>query len=776
MLRRSCGPALLAAIFAMVSLGTVAAAPPEAKRTYIVTLSVTDAGKALRTAVKRGRQRMRRRAARTTDTTNRLQSAHGFQARHRYTSAISGFSARLTPHQAARIARDPNVAEVRPARRFRISSQVLPVGMTRTRATLSGGPRPDVDVDIAVLDTGIGPVGGNELNVQGGLNCSGDGLDEDAWEDLFPSRHGTHVAGIAAARDNGVGAIGVAPGARLWSVRVFRATGYGDESTIICGLDWVVATRSGTPPAGSRPIDVINMSIQGPRVVGQPEECGVGGDGDPIHVAVCSAYAAGITTVVAAGNDAGNAAAVSPAGYDQAITVGAINDYDGRDGERANSDCGFQSGEKDDHYASYSNWGGDVDIVAPGTCVVSTYPSADGDATQRLTGTSMATPHVTGAVARYLATHPGTSPETMRRLVRAAGRLNWELKSDPDYSGVSDSNAPHRLLDVRALMGGTYVRPWIFPAHATMGGDTTSRRFRLDVQRYGGYSGDLTLEVTGLPGDVATASYDPGATLSGLSGLGTTMTLALQPNGADFDGTVRIRAEGPAGVPAGGRDLHLLVDQTGPRIDGPRVRVVGGRRALGRGSKATVRVAWSAKDSLTKVKRNALERRIGNRPWKHVAGGPSRAHAQAEMKPGRSYRFRVRSTDTLGNQSTAKVALRLSVRDSASARIVRPAGGWSTKSSPRAIGGSLLSSNTTSAALLTTFDGVGVAIVAPLGPTRGKIRVRIDGGAWTSVDLNASRFAPRRVVYSRKRKAGVHTVEIRVQSGAAAIDALIITR
>ena len=79
--------------------------------------------------------------------------------------------------------------------------------------------------------------------------------------------------------------------------------------------------------------------------------------------------------------------------------------------------------------------------------------SETGDVTKRMTGTSMAAPHVTGAVARYLASHPGTPPGVVRDIVRGAGRLDWEIESDPVWSGVADPDDPHRLLDVAALNG-----------------------------------------------------------------------------------------------------------------------------------------------------------------------------------------------------------------------------------------------------------------------------------------------------------------------------------
>jgi len=298
-------------LMALVPLSTFAASgdePGSARRNYIVTLKVADAGKAIAPTGRDARSRIRRRAAATRTATDRLTRSHGFRTGHRYSSAISGFSARLTSRQAQRLQRDSKVTSIRPARRYKVASQVVPTGIKRSKAAPSGGPRPDVDADIAVLDTGIGPVGNGELNLQGGINCSGDSLGPNAWQDVYNSKHGTHVAGTAAARDNAIGTVGVAPGARLWSVRVFRSNGFGDEASIVCGLDWAVSTHGPGAPPGTQPIDVINMSIQGPRPTGAPEACVGASDPDAIHAAVCTAHAAGITIVVAAGNDATNAA------------------------------------------------------------------------------------------------------------------------------------------------------------------------------------------------------------------------------------------------------------------------------------------------------------------------------------------------------------------------------------------------------------------------------------------------------------------------------------
>jgi subtilisin len=768
--RKTGGLLLVAALLIVATFGSAAAAPTSPARDYIVTLDVADAVTPLRTAGRRGRQRMRARADATREATRRLTRSHGFRVGHRYSAAVAGFSARLTPAQAARLGKDASVAHIRPARQFRIASQVVPSGMERTRAIRSGGPHADVDADIAVLDTGIGPVGGGELNIAGGINCSGDGLADNAWDDRFSSHHGTHVAGIAAARDNDIGSIGVAPGARLWSVRVFSAGGFGTEATIICGLDWVVATHSATPPPGSHPIEVVNMSLQGPRQPGGPDVCGVATDPDLMHVALCSVHAAGITTVAAAGNSASSVSNVSPAAYDQVITVGAVNDYDGRGGSLGSA-CEFWKHEEDDRYAGYSNYGNRVDIVAPGTCVRSTQPSSGGDQTRLLSGTSMASPHVAGAIARYLADHPGIGPEAMREIVRAAGRLDWVTSSDP-----VGRSAALRLLDVRALNGAALVRPWVSPAKVSLGVDQDSRTVRVDIQRYGGFGGDVTLDVTGLPNGVTDSKYDPGRTLSGRSQLGATMKLKSAPGSDDFNGTVRVRARGPGGEPTGGRYLSLVNDRNGPAVSGLSARIRSGRRALGPNNRASVRLRWNVTDVGGSVAAGKLQQRVRKGKWKTIARGPGARAATTTVTPGKTVTFRVSATDGAGNKSTSSIDTRLSVRDSSGSKITRASGNWTNKASRKAIGGSVVRSTQADATLTSAFEGTGVAIVAPLGPGRGKLRVRVDNGAWSTITLKQGQVAHRRVVYSRVLEPRSHVIEVRRVTGRPAVDALLISR
>jgi len=243
---------------------------------------------------------------------------------------------------------------------------------------------------VAVLDTGIAKH--RELNIKGGKACVGSGYGDGYG-------HGTHVAGTIAAKDNTRGVVGVAPGARLWAVKVLNNSGGGSWSSVICGLDWVYAHRT--------MIDVVNMSFGGDATAEDQNPCGE--TTTPLHKAICRVVNKGdIPVVVAAGNEHKDADAVVPATYEEVITVSAFTDLDGKPGGEGVSTCTTDS---DDTFAPFSNYGEDVDIAAPGVCIRSTWRNGK---YMSLSGTSMATPHVTGAVALYVAKNPAATVVDVR--------------------------------------------------------------------------------------------------------------------------------------------------------------------------------------------------------------------------------------------------------------------------------------------------------------------------------------------------------------------------
>jgi len=350
---------------------------------------------------------------------------YGARVGHVYRHALKGYSAILSSDRIAALRADPNVAAVAPDLPVHAFVQTLPTGINRIdgelSSTVSGNGSGVVNVDIAIIDTGIS-TSHPELNVVGGTNCvGGPSFNDD-------NGHGSHVAGIAAARDNADGVVGVAPGARLYAVKVLNSAGSGSVSQIICGIDWVTA-RAGT-------IEVANMSLGGSSFFGAFSGCN--SNFDPMHPAICRSVQAGVTYAVAAGNSAMDANTFIPATYSQVITVSALADFNGLPGGGAAATC---RADVDDTFANFSNFGADIDIIAPGVCILSTYL---GGGYNSLSGTSMASPHVAGAAALYKANNPGATPAQVKTALQNAGNLNWNDVDDPDPT-------KERLLNVDAF-------------------------------------------------------------------------------------------------------------------------------------------------------------------------------------------------------------------------------------------------------------------------------------------------------------------------------------
>lgn len=356
-----------------------------------------------------------------------LASNNGFKLDFVYQHAIKGFAAQLNPLQVQILSRIPGIT-IEPDEETKISSQTIPLNVQRIGTLNNATAKIDgsderVNVNVAVLDTGIDYTH-PDLNVVGGYNCTS--TNQSDYYDY--NGHGTHVAGTIGALDNTIGVVGVAPGAKLWSVRVFNSGGTGRTSWLLCGLDWV-AQNAGT-------IQVANYS-GGQRGTGSAS-C----DSDSLHMAVCSVVNAGVPLVVAAGNDGTNASMTLPAAYPQVITVGAIVDTDGKPGGQG-PPTGYGS---DDTRASFSNYGAAVTLYAPGVNVLSTLP---GNRTGYLSGTSQAAPHVTGAAALYLADHPGTSPAAVKQYLIDTGEAgSWGGSWHQPLVDVGDWGPPPAIDDV----------------------------------------------------------------------------------------------------------------------------------------------------------------------------------------------------------------------------------------------------------------------------------------------------------------------------------------
>ncbi len=391
-----------AAFAGPVSAAPLAVEPGVVPGAYIVTL--TDGASPENVSAEHGRQ-------------------YGAQVGHVYRHALNGYAARMSDEAARRLARDARVESVQPDRIVTTAAkpgqttstppQTLPTGITRIGAdassALSGNGSGAVGVDVAVIDTGI-DLKHPDLNVVGGKNCVSGRSYADG------NGHGTHVAGTIAAKDDGDGVVGVAPGARLWAVRVLDDAGSGTTSSVMCGVDWVTANAS--------TIEVANMSLGGSGT--KPSSGSACSTNDAYHDAICRSVEKGVAYVVAAGNSATDAASSVPAAYDEVITVSALADFDGLAGGLAAATCRTDA---DDTFASFSDYGTAVDLIAPGVCINSTWL---GGSYKTISGTSMAAPHVAGAAALYLSTHAGATPATVQASLQNAGVGDWSGEDDPD--------------------------------------------------------------------------------------------------------------------------------------------------------------------------------------------------------------------------------------------------------------------------------------------------------------------------------------------------------
>ncbi|MFH2051247.1 MAG: S8 family serine peptidase [bacterium] len=366
-----------------------------------------------------------------------LGSAYGIAVDHVFETALKGFAGRISDGVADRLRRLPQVASVEPERRLGALAQVIPTGADRIEVDLSPTAAIDgqptlIDVDVAVIDTGL-DVAHPDLNVVGGVRIL-NGIEDPDFQDDFG--HGTHVGGIVAARDDAEGIVGVAPGARLWGVKVLDGWGVGLLSDLIAGVDWVAA-RAGT-------IEVATLCLGGT------------GYSPALHAAVQNCVGAGVVMMAAAGNGAqdvfgadgvfGTGDDVIPADLPDVATVTAFCDADGRPGGLGSPTL-FGP---DDAFAAFSNFarnvlpdnpvqspGGAVDLLLPGVQVRSTIP---GGGYYSGSGTSAAAAHGAGLAALFIAEHGRAADVHGVRAIRQALIDNAVPQDSP--AGLAVLNDP----------------------------------------------------------------------------------------------------------------------------------------------------------------------------------------------------------------------------------------------------------------------------------------------------------------------------------------------
>lgn len=456
-------------------------------RPVIVELTTAPAARAVTTGAAAAAQRARVRRA-ILDLESRARATRGLAApraaevlRHEYRVVANGFAAELFPETIRALASNPDVKRVVDDGRV---EAILDVSVPHVRApeVWSDFGYRGAGVTIAIIDTGIdythpdlGGCLGPGCKVIGGYDVAND--DSDPMDD---NGHGTHVAATAAG--DGV-LVGVAPDAHLLAYKVLDNQGFGSWSTVIAGIE-----RAADPDGNGNPsdhADIISMSLGGQ-----------GDEDDPVSTAIDAATAAGVLSVIAAGNSARHFTIGSPGTARTALTVGATDDLD--------------------QIAIFSSRGPTIsaallkpEITAPGVGICAArLPGAYAGrecidtAHAQLSGTSMATPHVAGAAALLRGLVPSLSPAEAKAILQEAA---VPVGLDATTGGAG-------RLDVRAAMD---IRTVLVPAPVNLGIDdgvaaTWQRTAAVTLRNLSATAKDYTLafDGTGLPAGV-TASVVP---------------------------------------------------------------------------------------------------------------------------------------------------------------------------------------------------------------------------------------------------------------------------
>lgn len=482
---------------------------------------------------------------------------HGLALGHIY-KQLKGFSATIPAPVLEKVKSDSRVSYVEQDQLVQISLhtnnfETLTTGINRIDADLNSLTDTST-VNIAIIDTGVW-LTHTDLNAKAGKNC------------LAPSNspnddngHGTHVAGVAAAKTNdNKGVRGVSPNAVVYAVKVLDRTGSGPISSVICGVDWVTAN--------ALIIDVANMSL------------GCACHSEALHDAVKKSVAAGVTYTVSAGNDAKDIKDYDPASYPEVITVSAMGDSDGK--------CGAQGPSPDDTFATFSNFGSGIDLAAPGVDIVSTWKgdsSNPGGLYATASGTSMAAPHVAGAAALYIAANPSASPSQIQNALLGSSipqTQSCNLGSNNGAGGFMNGISPEPLAYVASFAPpnpdfSLSASPSTLTIQAGNSGAST-----ITVASLNAFSGTVSLTV-GAPAGL-TASLNP-TSVSVSSGGSDSSTLTTQVSSDTAAGSYVVSVTGTSGSLVHSTSITVIV-QTVPTFPQNLAATAGN---------AQVTLSWSA--------------------------------------------------------------------------------------------------------------------------------------------------------------------------------------
>ena len=394
----------------------------------------------------------------------KLAAENGGTVRFTYEHVLQGFAGHIPSQAVEGLRRNPNVLFLEADGRVtksavaswgldRIDQRSLPLdGEFVPGGTGSG-------VDAWIIDTGIDYGRTDEFGTRLDEGRDYDFVDNDS-DASDCDGHGTHVAGTVASAT-----YGVAKGATIIGVRVLDCDGSGTYAGVIAGIDYVAANATGPT--------VANMSLGG-------------GYSSSVNLAVANAVSAGLTMVVAAGNEGQDACNKSPASAPEAITVGATMSNDAR-----SNHPGWWS----------SNYGSCLDLFAPGSAIVSTVM---GSGTASWYGTSMASPHVAGAAALVLGANPGWSPAEV-----------WAaIQGDATAGVVTDTRGSPNLLLHVGDGGGTPPPPGCEPDCPTADVQWVSP-ISVTTRNGGRSSGAVTVQIVDASGPLGGAVVNGSWILNG---------------------------------------------------------------------------------------------------------------------------------------------------------------------------------------------------------------------------------------------------------------------